>query len=219
MPAHGTLAITARGDGTRWYGRISISAAVARKACLSEGVRVSARCVGGEIVIKADDYGRIRFPAAKGKADPKHAFEAATSTLGLKHVKLCQSPTRTKIEVGEVRLQVPEDCLSADPPKKAGRRKEDSRKAVPLPVAPDAPKLYGAAGAIVTEAGRAGKLVRPMSLAEIVSRIAEMGQDVKVLGPRFFKLNGKSVTMPDLLDEVNRLCGSTEHDRIALVVE
>jgi len=219
MPAHGTLAITARGDGTRWYGRISISVAIARKACLKEGTRVSARCVDGEIVIKADDYGRIKFPAAKGKADPKHAFEAATSTLGLRHVKLCQAATQTQADIGEVRLKVPEDCLSADPPKKPGRRKDETRKPAPVVLDPAAPKLYGAAGAIVTEAGRSGKVVRPMTLADIVERISEMGQDIKVLGPRFFKLNGKSVTMPDLLDEVNRLCGSTEHDRIALIVD
>lgn len=219
MPAHGTLAITARGDGTRWYGRISISVSIARKACLKEGVRVSARCVDGEIVIKADDYGRIRFPAAKGKSDPKHAFEAATSTLGLRHVKHCQASTQTHADIGEVRLKVPEDCLSGEPPKRIGRRKDEARKPVPLVHDPATPKLYGAAGAIVTEAGRAGKVVKPMTLHEIVARISEMGQDVKVLGPRFFKLNGKSVTMPDLLDEVNRLCGSTEHDRIALVVD
>lgn len=220
MPAQGTLAITARGDGNRWYGRISIAVAVARKASLKEGVRVSARCVDGAIVIQADEQGRIKFPAPKGKAEPKHAFEAATTTLGLRAVKLCQAVTQAEVVDGQIRLRVPEECLSDAEPKPKKARKEAARPArqEPPPLPPGTPKPYGTAAAIITEAGRSGKTVRPMALHEIVEKIAEFGQDVRVMGPRFFKLNGKSVTTSDLLDEVNRLCGSTEHDRIALIM-
>ena len=220
MP-HGTLAITARGDGSRWYGRLSIAVADARQAGLKEGARVSARCVEGDIVIQADENGKIRFPAAKGKAEPKHAFEAATTTLGLREVKMCQAATHTEVIDGQVRMRVPEECRSAEEPRKRKPRKEAKRPAVePAPAdLAGLPKHYGAAAAIITEAGRSGKLVRPMKLGEIVARLIELGQDVQVQGPRFFKLNGKSVTSPDLLDEVNRLSGSTEHDRIALIVD
>lgn len=220
MP-HGTLAITARGDGSRWYGRISITVAAAREAGLKEGTRISAKCIGGEIVIQPDEAGRIRFPAARGKAEPKHAFEAATSTLGLREVKLCQSPTHTEVSEGQIKMRVPEECRAAEETKERKPRKEPARQQpeqTPAQLA-GLPKHYGSAAAIITEAGRSGKLVRPMSLPEIIAKLIELGQNVQVQGPRFFKLNGKSVTSSDLLDEINRLSGSTEHDRIALIMD
>lgn len=221
MPVKGTLAITARGDGSRWYGRISISVAVAREAKLKEGVKISAKCVDGVIIIQADEQGRIRFPPARGKSDPKHAFEAATTTLGLREARLCQSIAETEVVDGQVRLKVPEECLSNEPPKPRKARKETAKpRLVPAPPKGEGGgKLYGAAAAIVTEAARSGKVVRPMTLDQIIHRLGELGADVRVSGPRLFLLNDRTATIADLLDEVNRLNGSTEHDRIILIVD
>jgi len=221
MPAKGTLAITARGGGSRWYGRISISVAVAREAKLREGTKVSAKCVDGVIIIQADEQGRIRFPPARGKSDPKHAFEAATTTLGLREARLCQCIAETEVSDGQVRLKVPEECLSNEPPRPRKPRKEAVRQR-PSPAAPEGEKgekLYGTAAAIVTEAARSGKVVRPMTLLQIMERLMDLGAEVRATGPRLFVLNGRSATTADLLDEVNRLSGSTEHDRIALIME
>lgn len=221
MPAKGTLAITARGDGSRWYGRISISVAVAREANLKEGVKISAKCVDGVLVIQADEQGRIRFPPARGKSDPKHAFEAATTTLGLREARLRQNAAETEVVDGQVRLKVPEECISNEPPKPRKPRRESARPRPPAPP-PESERgerLYGAAAAIVTEAGRSGKVVRPLTLPQIVERLREFGSEVRATGPRFFLLDGKGATIADLLDEVNRLSGSTEHDRIILVMD
>lgn len=223
MPSHGTLAITARGDGSRWYGRVSIPVATARAARLREGVRISARCEEGVIIIHADERGRIRFPAAKGKADPRHAFEAATGTLGLKDVRLIQSIASLDVVDGEIRIRVPEDCLAGEDcdrqqkkPRKEGRGPARTRE---MPDPPPGPRAYGTAATVITEARRAGKSVQPMTLSDVVARLAEMGQEIVPQGPRFFRLNGQNVTVPDLLDAVNKLNGSTEHDRIVLIVD
>lgn len=224
MPtSHGTIAITARGDGSRWYGRISISIELAQEVSIKEGDRVSARFTDEGIVIYADENGRIKIPAAKGKNDKKHAFEAATTTLGLKEVKLSQQAVATEIMGDTILIRVPSDYLAGDNPKKRKPRKKVVKAAAPqqrreVYSAYPQTRIYGAAAAIVTEANRSGKKVRPMNLFEIIDLLKELGQNVEIIGPRFFKLNGQSVTMSDLADKANKLSGCTDQDRIILVM-
>lgn len=225
MPtSHGTIAITARGDGSRWYGRISISIEMAQEVSIKEGDRVSARFTDEGIVIYADENGRIKIPAAKGKNDKKHAFEAATTTLGLKEVKLSQQAVATEIMGDTILIRVPSDYLAGDNPKKRKPRKKVVKASAPqqrreVYSAYPQTRIYGAAAAIVTEANRSGKKVRPMNLFEIIDLLKELGQNVEIIGPRFFKFNGQSVTMSDLADKANKLSGCTDQDRIILVMD
>lgn len=227
MPTNtGTIAITARGDGSRWYGRISISMETAKLVNLKEGDRVSTKCVNNSIVIYPDENGRIKLPAARGKGVKRHAFEAATTTLGLKEIRLPQTDTETFIVDNQIYVAVPAEFMSDEETQKKRPRKKTTKNNSTIVAPKPIPailrhenRIWGAAAAIVTEAGRSNRQVRPMRLHEIVSLLIEKEVDIVVAGPRFFKLNGKSVTVPDLLDEVNRVCGSTEQDRIALVMD
>lgn len=225
MPtSHGTIAITARGDGSRWYGRISISLEIAQQISINEGDRVSARFTEEGIIIYPDEHGRIKIPEAKGKNEKKHAFEAATTTLGLKEIRLSQQAVVTEIIEGTILVKVPVEFLAGDNPKKRKPRKKTNKPVPPQIKREYTPifkqhKIHGSAAAIVTEASRSGKKVRPMSLKEIIDLLIEKGQDVKVLGPRFFKLNGKSVTQSDLADTANKISGCTDQDRIILVMD
>jgi len=222
MIFRGTLAITARGDGNRWYGRISVPAEVAAAANIKEGTRVTARRTDLMIVIEADEFGRLKFPKARGKGTRRHAFEAATSTLGLKTTRMPQSGIHVEARDGQIRIHVPELWLSENhkpkpKPKKPKSKKPEKTKDSPVQQAGQ--KLWGTAAAIVTEARRSGKQVQPKSLAEIVEMIRQKGVDINVAGPRLFKLRGATVTSSDLLDEVNRLYGCSEQDRIALIMD
>lgn len=225
MPtSHGTIAITARGDGSRWYGRISISLEIAQQISISEGDRVSARFTDEGIVIYPDEHGRIKIPEAKGKNEKKHAFEAATTTLGLKEIRLSQQAVGTEIIEGTILVKVPTEYLAGDNPKKRKPRKKTIKPMPPQQKREYHPifiqnKIHGSAAAIVTEANRSGKKVRPMSLTEIIELLMEKGQDIKIMGPRFFKLNGKSVTPSDLADTANKISGCTDQDRIILVMD
>lgn len=225
MPtSHGTIAITARGDGSRWYGRISISLEMAQQISIKEGDRVSARFTEEGIIIYADENGRIKIPAAKGKNDKKHAFEAATTTLGLKEVKLSQQAVGTEVVDDTILIRVPSEYLAGDNPKKRKPRKKAIKSVQPQQKREIYPtftqhRVFGSAAAIVTEANRSGKKVRPMNLKEIIDLLIKDGQDVKVLGPRFFKLNGQSVTPSDLADTANKVSGCTDQDRIILVMD
>ncbi len=57
-----------------------------KEAGFQEGMRISAKGVNGRIVIQIDDKGPINFPRKNGKGNPRYAFEAATTTLGLKEM-------------------------------------------------------------------------------------------------------------------------------------
>ena len=221
MAEQGSLAITARGDGNRWYGRVSIPESVARKANLKEGMRVNARCCDGMIVIHPDENGRIKFPPAKGKGNPRHAFEAATSTLGLREVKLDQATALIHVEDGSVRIRVPDECLAPGikPSKKI--RKEPTRSpASPPRVIPAATfGVHGTAKALMIEANRAGKEIRAMSPADIIKLLRDSGRTVEVQGPRFYRLDGVSANIADLLEAARKVSGDTDSNRIALILE
>lgn len=222
MPEQGTLAITARGDGSRWYGRISIPESSARQAGLIAGARVTARCSDGMIVIQADDQGRIRFPQARGKSSPRHAFEAATATLGLREVPLSQTASPTEVEEGAVRIKVPEEFLASDvkhrkkPKKETPKADTAKEQTAPVPIRIGG---NGAAATLVTEAGRAGKVVKPLSLKHAIEMIVEAGNTVEMLGPRMFKLNGVSASLSDLAEMATKVSGSTDHNRVVIVLD
>jgi hypothetical protein len=220
MPEQGTLAITARGDGSRWYGRISIPESVARKAGLVAGTRVTARCCEGVIVIHADEQGRIRFPAARGKSHARHAFEAATSTLGLRDTPLSQTLVPTEVEEGSVMIRVPEGYLAEEVKLRRRPRKEPPRPEITE--TEDVPVVRtvgsGAAAALVTEATRVGKVVRPLSLPEAIRLVEEAGNKVEILGPRIFRLNGTTASLSDLAEVVSRVSGSTDQNKIVIVL-
>ncbi|NTF17523.1 AbrB/MazE/SpoVT family DNA-binding domain-containing protein [Agrobacterium rubi] len=221
MAEQGSLAITARGDGNRWYGRVSIPESVARKANIREGMRVNARCVDGLIIIAPEDQGRIKFPGAKGKGSPRHAFEAATSTLGLREVKMDQAAAAIWVEDGAVKIRVPEDCL-APGTKSTKKIRKDPPRAPATPARSMATATFGVHGtakALMIEANRAGKEVRAMSLPDIIKLLRDAGRTVEVQGPRFYRIDGVSANIADLLEVARKVSGDTEQNRIALIME
>lgn len=221
MAEQGSLAITARGDGNRWYGRVSIPESIARKANIREGMRVNARCVDGMIIIQPEDQGRIKFPGAKGKSNPRHAFEAATSTLGLREVKLDQANATIFVEDGAVKIRVPEECLAADAKAVRKIKKDPPRTTAnpPRTIAAATYGVHGTAKALMIEANRAGKEVRPLSVADVVKILRDAGRSVEVFGPRFFRLDGQSANLADVLEAAKKVAGDTDHNRIALIIE
>lgn len=220
---HGSLAITGRGDGNRWYGRVSIPESVAKEAGLQEGMRISAKSCDGKIVIQLDEKGPIKFPAKTGKGNPRHAFEAATATLGLKEVVLHQTNTRIVIEDGKVFMIVPEDCLASVQKVRKKSKKEIKNKpnsSPPRTVFVPVPGTYGAAAAVLTDANRAGKQVRPMTISSIIETLREHGRTVDWLGPNLFRLDGKkNVTRADLQDVANEVTKSGDNNKIILIAD
>lgn len=218
----GSLAITARGDGNRWYGRVSIPELAAKNANLQEGMRISAKCSDGKIIIQKDDKGPIKFPGKTGKNNPRHAFEAATATLGLKETQLAQTDTKIIVEDGKVLMLVPEDCLASSVKERKKSKKDNPRFDCEPTRVIYRPTIgtYGAAAAIITEANRAGKQVRPMNAMQIIEAIREKGHLVQVLGPRLFKYdNIRTVTISDLQDIANDLTKTEDNNKIVLIAD
>jgi hypothetical protein len=218
MPEQGSIAITARGDKSRWYGRVSIPQSLAQEAALNAGMRVSAKCISGYIVIYPDENGRIKFPGVTGKTNARHAFEAATTTLGLKEVLIPQSPTHTFIKDGRIHIKVPDECIATESKSRKRAKKDEFRTPPPAPKQTLTPVqgIYGASAAVVIEANRAGKKVRPMNGAQIIDLLVELGNEIKVLGPRLFLFQGKSSTISDLLEAANKQTASSGEGTIIL---
>jgi hypothetical protein len=218
----GSLAITARSDGNRWYGRVSIPDSVAKDAGFQEGVRISARCCDGRIIIQQDDKGPIKFPAKTGKGNPRHAFEAATTTLGLKEMILPQTATKIQIEDGKIILVVAEEYLASVMKPRKKTKKEPKLRSSSAPArSPYFPVTgaYGAAAAVLTDANRAGKQVRPMGILDIINLLKEHGKVIQIFGPRMFKINSKSATISDLLEAANEVTKSNESNKIILIAD
>jgi len=207
MPEQGSIAITARGDNSRWYGRVSIPQSLANEANLAAGMRVSAKCAAGYIIIYPDENGRIKFPGTTGKTNPRHAFEAATTTLGLREVPVPQSPAPTFVKEGRIHIRVPEECVATEAKTRKRAKKEDSRTPPPSPRLTLTPisGIYGATAAVVIEANRAGKKVRPMDTFQIVSLLRSLGNEITQLGERLFNFQGRSSNVSDLLEAANKL--------------
>lgn len=218
MAEQGSIAITARGDNSRWYGRVSIPQSLASEASLTAGMRVSAKCASGYIIIYPDDNGRIKFPGTTGKINPRHAFEAATTTLGLREVLIPQSPAFTFIKEGRIHIRVPEECVATEAKARKRAKKEDSRTPPPAPRPTLTPVsgIYGATAAVVIEANRAGKKVRPMNQHEIVEVLRGLGHEVKQIGARLFSHQGRSASISDLLEAANKLTASSGEGPIIL---
>jgi hypothetical protein len=221
MAEQGSLAITARGDGNRWYGRVSIPESVARKASIREGMRVNARCIDGIIVIAPEEQGRIKFPGAKGKSNPRHAFEAATSTLGLREVKMDQQAATIWVDEGTVKIKVPDECLAPGTRSVKKIRKDPPRStsSTPRSVVATTFGVHGTAKALMIEANRAGKEIRAMSLPDIINLLRDSGRSVDVQGPRFYRLDGVSANIADLLEAARKVAGDTDQNRIALILD
>jgi hypothetical protein len=221
MAEQGSIAITQRGDGNRWYGRVSIPVSIAALANVTAGTRITAKCANGFIIIYQDENGRIKFPGTTGKLNPRHAFEAATTTLGLREMVVPQSPAHTFIEDGRIKIRVPEECMATELKQRKRARKENSKSPPPAPRAPITPVtgIYGAAAAIVTEANRAGKKVRPMSQSDIVQLLVGLGKEVVARGPRFFTYQGSSANISDLLEAANKLTSASGEGTIVLVMD
>lgn len=218
----GSLAITARSDGNRWYGRVSIPDSVAKEAGFQEGVRISARCCDGRIVIQQDDKGPIKFPAKTGKGNPRHAFEAATTTLGLKEMILPQTATKIQIEDGKIILVVAEEYLASVIRPRKKTKKEPKLRSNSAPIRSGyipVTGAYGAAAAVLTDANRAGKQVRPMGVVEVINLLKEHGYVIEIFGPRMFKINKKSATISDLLEAANEVTKSNESNKIILIAD
>lgn len=219
----GSLAITARSDGNRWYGRVSIPENVAKDAGFQEGMRISAKGIDGRIVIQIDDKGPIKFPPKTGKGNPRHAFEAATTTLGLKEMVRPQTPTKILIEDGQIHLIVAADLIATAQKSRKKTRKEPKQRQAPEMVKSiftPVTGAYGAAAAIITEANRQNKIVKPMTALEIIRFLEENGHKIKPLGPRLFKLDDKkTVTVSDLQDLANKVFKGNESNKIVLIAD
>jgi hypothetical protein len=218
MPEQGSIAITARGDNSRWYGRVSIPQSLASEANLTAGMRVSAKCAQGHIVIFPDENGRIKFPGTTGKTNPRHAFEAATTTLGLREAPIPQQNAPAFVREGRIHIRVPEECVATEAKTRKRAKKEDSRTPPPSPRPTLTPVngIYGATAAVVIEANRAGKKVRPMDISEVVTLLRSLGHEVVPLGPRLFQHQGRSSTISDLLEAANKLTAHTGEGTIIL---
>lgn len=221
MAEQGSLAITARGDGNRWYGRVSIPESVARKANIREGMRVNARCVDGAIIIQPEDQGRIKFPPPKGKSNPRHAFEAATSTLGLRETKLDQANALICIEDGCVKIRVPEEYLADDAKAVRKIKKDPPRTSAnpPRAIAAATFGVHGTAKTLMIEANRQGREVRPMGVETVLDILKGAGRKVEVLGPRFFRIDGQSANLADLFETARKISGDSDQNRIALITD
>lgn len=221
MADQGQLAITARGDGNRWYGRVGIPEHIARKANIREGMLVNARCVDGAITIAAEESGRIKFPGAKGKGCSTHSFEAATSTLGLRELKMEQTSVTIWVEDGAIRLRVPDEYLAVGIKSHRKVRKDPPKTAAtpPRSISAAAFGVHGTAKALMIEANRAGKEVRAMSLSDVITILRESGRTIEVQGPRFYRIDGVSSNVADLLEAARKVAGDTEQNRIALIMD
>lgn len=206
MSEQGSIAITARGDNSRWYGRLSIPQSVAAEANITAGMRVSTKCATGFIIIFQDENGRIKFPSTTGKGNPRHAFEAATTTLGLKEVQIPQASTSVFVKDGRIHVRVPEECVATEAKARKRVRKEEGRGSAPSPrpILTPVHGIYGASAAVVIEANRAGKKVRPMNAAEVIGLLNSLGRPVVPLGPRLFNFEGRSCNISDLLEAANK---------------
>lgn len=221
MNEYGTIAITSRADGNRWYGRISIPESIAKSAGILEGMKISAKCIEGLIEIRLDEQGRIKFPAAKGKNIQRHAFEAATTTLGLREIPLSQCATEIIVENNIIKIKVPNDCLSNDIRSNKKNKKEvlKSDYEILKPHVSLQKNLLGkgSAAAIVTEANRVGKSVQPMNINQILNILKEKKYKVEQIGARLFSIDGKNISLPDLMDMAYKLTESNEQNKIILI--
>nr|WP_250807973.1 hypothetical protein [Neorhizobium tomejilense] len=181
-------------------------------------MRVSAKCASGYIIIYPDENGRIKFPGMTGKTNPRHAFEAATTTLGLREVLVPQQPTPAFIRDGRVHIRVPDESVATETKTRSRTKKDDSKSPPPAPKPTLTPVhgIYGATAAVVIEANRAGKKVRPMEPAQIIKLLLDLGNDIKPLGPRLFLFQGKTSTMSDLLEAANKQTAASGDGTIIL---
>lgn len=221
MQGQGSIAITARGDSSRWYGRISVPHSLAAEVGLTAGMRIGTRCHDGHILIFPDDGGRIRFPGTTGKNNPRHAFEAATSTLGLKEIAFPQSGVHMFVKQGIVHVKIPDQCVSTESKARKKVKKEEAKTPSVSSKPPAIPLrgVYGASAAVLIEANRAGKKVRPMNQQQIVDLLKELGHDVKQLGPRLYNFQNRSSSISDLLEAANRLTSGDGKGTIILEMQ
>lgn len=223
MPQQGSIAITARGDNSRWYGRISIPQALAAEAGLSAGMRINATCRDGRIVIFPDENGRIKFPGATGKSNPRHAFEAATATLGLREIQLPQSAAAACARDGGVHIDVPAEFVATEskPRRKAAKSPIRAKSSAERPPLPPMRGIYGATAAVLIDASRAGKKVRPMSARQVVELLRELGKEVVPHGQQFrlFRFEGATATISDLLEAANKLTADLDQGPIILEMD
>jgi len=225
MGETGKLAVTARGDGSRWYGRISIPETAAKAAGIPVGARVVAKRGKSEIIIQSSDSGRIRFPDVTGKTSRMHAFEVSTSTLGIRETHLSQISARIETAPGIIRMIIPSETLAND------TKQKKIKKAVVQEKQPEVkPKIVdqripirilgtGTVSTLLTEANRAGKVVRPVSLQRAIEMLTEYGHTIEVLGARLFKLDGRSVSLSELSEILSIDTGSNEQDKIVIVID
>jgi bifunctional DNA-binding transcriptional regulator/antitoxin component of YhaV-PrlF toxin-antitoxin module len=225
MGETGKLAVTARGDGSRWYGRISIPESAAKAAGISAGTKVVARRGKAEIVIQANDGGRIRFPDVTGKSSRMHAFEASTTTLGLREAQLSQITASLETSPGIIRIVIPAEMLASDAKQKKVKKtvvRETQSETRPTATEQRIPIRIlgtGTVSTLLTEANRSGKVVRPVSLERALEMLLEYGYEVQRLGVRLFRIDGRSLSLSELSEKLASAAGSKEHDRIVIVVD
>ena len=113
---------------------------------------------------------------------------------------------------------MPDECVATETKTRKRAKRDDARTPPPSPKPTLTPVygIYGATAAVVIEANRAGKKVRPMEPMQIVSLLKELGNDIKQLGPRLFLFQGKTSTISDLLEAANKQTASLGEGTIIL---
>lgn len=221
----GKLAVTARGDGSRWYGRISIPESVAKAAGIAPGAKIAARRGKSELLIQANDSGRIKFPAVTGKSSRMHAFEASTTTLGLREAQTSQITTRLEATPGLIRISIPAEMFAHEIKQKKMKNlpaRPLQNEARPLSVEypfPIRTMGLGTVSTLLTEANRAGKVVRPVSLGRAIEMLRENGHEIQQIGARLFRIDGRSASLPELSETLSAETNSNEHDKIVIVLD
>jgi hypothetical protein len=110
------------------------------------------------------------------------------------------------VKDGRIHVRVPTECVSTEIKTRKRARKTEIKPPVtsPKPILTPVQGIYGATAAVVIEANRAGKKVRPMEAEEIVALLQEAGHEVKPLGPRLYLFQGKTSNISDLLEAANK---------------
>jgi hypothetical protein len=214
MGASGTLAITARGGGERWYARASLPAEAVRAAGWAPGERLAAIPEEGcWLKFSVSPSGAIRLPRASGKGGRRHVFEAAVATLGLKPIQFPQEDAAAEAVGAAVRLRVPGGLLDLAPrprsrksrgervaqfePAQRKPRRVESREISQAEAEPDP------AGALIADARRSGRDVVPASVEDVFAFFAESGRRAERIGERLFRLDGQVVNGAALADAAN----------------
>lgn len=233
MAAGGTFSITSRSGGARWYGRISVPAAVARSAGIRAGMCLSASVAGKRLLLSRAEGGAIRFPQASGRGERRHVFEAATKTLKLQNVAHKQSAVPMHAVLGGISIGIPEEMLlKRDGAEQAPHRRSRSTKPGALPrmhveeLAPKAKverevddweETLDPVRALIADADRSGRQVSPVRIGDLVEFLRGEGRRVQSVNSRLFRVDGVLMSAAAVAELANEICSARGQPSFVLI--